>query len=377
MLALLCPGLEAAADDDLMNLSIEQLMSRKVVTASKTEQNFSDTASAVYVIHQNDIRRSGATAIPDVLRLVPGLQVARIDANKWAVSARGFNGRFANKLLVLVDGRTVYTPTFSGVYWEIQDLVPEDIDRIEVIRGPGASVWGANAVNGIINIITKHASDTEGKLVSLTAGNEYQNASLRYGGKLDEQAQYRVYAKYFRYDGFDDAAGNDAGDEWFLTRGGFRMDWTPSAEHNFMLEGEIYKGDIDQNFFVPSISTASGGARVLENGDAHGGSLLARWKYSHSLASRMTTQLYYEHFRRNDTFQNEDLNTLDLSFQHETAPAKSHELTWGLGYRLHVQNIENAALVGVSPTNRNLHLASAFLQDQIGLFDDRLLLTLG
>ncbi len=368
---------QVAAEAELTDLSIEELMSRKVITASKTEQTFSDTAAAVFVIHQNDIRRSGATNIPEALRMVPGLQVARVDANKWAISARGFNGRIANKLLVLIDGRTVYTPTFSGVYWEIQDVLLEDVDRIEVIRGPGASVWGANAVNGIINVITKNASETNGKLVSVTAGNEYQSAAVRYGNQFNKHGYYRVYGKYFRHDGFVDRHGDDAEDNWDMGRGGFRLDWTPSAENTFMVQGDVYNGDINQNFIVPSITAPSGGERVLETADAHGGSLLARWDYTHSLASRTSTQIYYEHFRRNDTFQNETLNTIDFDFQHELALAKAHEFTWGVGYRLHNEKFGNAQLVSVSPAKRNLHLFSAFLQDKISLFDDLVTLTIG
>lgn len=372
-----CSSTQVVAEADLTDLSIEQLMSRKVITASKTEQTFSDTAAAVFVIHQNDLRRSGATNVPEALRMVPGLQVARVDANKWAISARGFNGRFANKLLVLIDGRTVYTPTFSGVYWEIQDVLLEDVDRIEVIRGPGASVWGANAVNGIINVITKNASETNGKLVSLTAGNEYQSAALRYGNQFDEQGYYRVYGKYFRHDGFVDRNGDNAGDNWDMARGGLRLDWTASPANTLMIQGDVYNGDIDQNFIVPSLASVSGGERLLETADADGGSLLARWDYTHSLASRTSTQFYYEHFRRNDTFQNETLNTVDLDFQHELALAKNHEFTWGLGYRLHIEKFRDAEIVSVSPAKRNLHLASAFLQDQINLFDDLVTLTIG
>ncbi|MCK5831232.1 MAG: TonB-dependent receptor [Methylococcales bacterium] len=352
-------------------------MSRKVITASKTEQTFSDAAAGVFVIHQNDLRRSGATSIPEALRMVPGLQVARIDTNKWAISARGFNGRFANKLLVLIDGRAVYSPAFSGVYWEINDLMLEDVDRIEVIRGPGASVWGANAVNGIINVISKKSSETQGELVSVTAGNEYQSAAVRYGNKFDEQGHYRVYTKYFRHDGFVDRNGDDAEDDWDMFRGGFKVDWTPTSSNTLMLQGDVYTGDINQNFIVPSESSLTGGKRVLEEAGAYGGSFLGRWDYTHSLASRMSTQIYYEHLRRNGTFQNEALDTVDFDFQHELAVVKNHEVSWGLEYRLHIERFKDAEIVSVSPSKRNLHLISAFLQDQIGLFDNRLTVTIG
>ncbi|MGH8593247.1 MAG: TonB-dependent receptor plug domain-containing protein, partial [Gammaproteobacteria bacterium] len=369
---------QVVSGSDLTELSIEDLMEQKVTSVSKTEQTFSDTAAATFVITQDDLRRSGGSNIPEALRMVPGVQVARIDSNKWAITARGFNGRFANKLLVLIDGRTVYTPSFSGVYWETQDLVLEDIERIEVIRGPGASVWGANAVNGIINIITKHAEDTQGGLVSLTAGDEERViAGVRYGAPLGEQGSYRIYGKHFERDGLVDESGRDAGDDWDLTRGGFRVDWAPSASNVVMAQGDVYDGDIDQNFTVPSILSPTGGQRVLEGGDASGGSLLTRWEHLHSLASRVSVQFYYERFRRNDTFQNERRDTFDLDLQHELALTKRQEFIWGLGYRLSSDRITDAELVSVSPEERDLHLFSAFLQDRISLFDDHLELTVG
>jgi iron complex outermembrane receptor protein len=369
---------QEVSESDVTELSIEDLMEQKVTSVSKTEQAFSDTAAAVFVITQDDLRRSGVTNIPEALRMVPGVQVARIDSNKWAITARGFNGRFANKLLVLIDGRTVYTPSFSGVYWETQDLVLEDIERIEVIRGPGASVWGANAVNGIINVITKHAADTQSGLLSLTAGDEERViAGVRYGGPLGEQAYYRIYGKHFERDGLVDQSGRDAGDDWDLTRGGFRVDWAPSASDTVMAQGDIYDGDIEQNFVVPSISSPTGGQRILESGDARGGSLLARWEHVPSLASRVSLQFYYERFRRDDTFQNETRDTFDFDFQHELALTKAQEFIWGLGYRLSSDRITPAELVSVSPEERDLHLASGFFQHRIALFDDLLDLSFG
>ncbi|WP_246327630.1 TonB-dependent receptor plug domain-containing protein [Candidatus Competibacter phosphatis] len=226
---------------DLHPISIyEDLMQIKVVSATKVEQAVEDTASAVFVITQDDIRRSGVTGIPDALRLAPGVQVARIDANKWAITIRGFNGRFANKLLVLVDGRSIYTPAFAGVYWEIQDLLLEDIDRIEVIRGPGASLWGANAVNGVINIITKSARDTQ-SLISVTAGNPKNTiVGLRYSGQLGDSAHYRLYGKFLDQDGLLDAQGQDAEDDWRLGSGGFRLDWSPSDRDSFSMYGGLF-----------------------------------------------------------------------------------------------------------------------------------------
>jgi iron complex outermembrane recepter protein len=369
---------QAISESDLTEISIEGLMQQKVTSVSKTEQVFSDTAAAVFVITRDDLRRSGVTNIPEALRMVPGVNVARIDSNKWAISARGFNGRFANKLLVLINGRTVYTPSFSGVYWDTLDLILDDIERIEVIRGPGASIGGANAVNGIINIITKNAADTQGGLLSLTAGDEEKViAGGRYGMALGEQAYLRLYGKHVERDGLVDETGRGAGDDWDLTRGGFRADWAPSASDTVMAQGDVYHSNNLQNYVVPSLSSLTGGQRVLDDGIASGGRLLARWEHLQSLASRLSAQFYYARFRRNDTFKNERRDTFDFDFQHEIALTKMQELAWGLGYRLGSDRVTPATLVSVSPEERDLHLFSGFFLHRINLFDDRLHLSWG
>jgi len=211
--------------EDYFDMPLGELLTLEITSVSKKSQPISHAAAAVFVITPEDIRRSGVTSIPEALRMVPGVQVARIDANKWAISARGSNGRFSNKLLVLMDGRTVYTPLFAGVYWDVQDTVLDDIERIEVIRGPGAALWGANAVNGVINIITKSSADTRGGLFIAGAGNEEKGfATLRYGDTLGEAGHYRFYAKYFDRDGNRDAiTGEPTADDWDALRGGFRM----------------------------------------------------------------------------------------------------------------------------------------------------------
>jgi iron complex outermembrane receptor protein len=269
---LLLHGRETRADSgsgaDLSQLSIEELMNKEVTSVSKMSQRAFDSAAAVFVITQQDIRRSGVTSIAEALRMVPGMVVARIDANKWAVSARGFNSRFANKMLVLIDGRTVYTPAFSGTYWETLDPVLADIDRIEVIRGPGASLWGANAVNGIVNIITKDSQDTQGGLVNVTVGDEERGiVDLRYGTELAEHVYLRAYGKYSKRDGQLDISGEDAQDDWDLERGGFRADWRTFGSNIFMLQGDVYNTNRDQNFVLPSSSSPTGGERVLDSGD--------------------------------------------------------------------------------------------------------------
>src|ERR1700693_3139417 len=225
---------------DVTALSMEDLMNIQVTSVSKRTQKVADAAAAIFVITQEDLRRSGATSIPEALRLVPGLEVARIDENKWAIGSRGFNGRFDNKRLVLIDGRSVYTPLFSGVYWNIQDVMLEDVERIEVIRGPGATLWGANAVNGVINIITKPAKSTQSALAAAGGGTEtLGSGSVRYGGSLSKSTYYRAYAKYFNVaESTDLSTGRRAYDNWDALRGGFRTDWTPAGADSLTLQGD-------------------------------------------------------------------------------------------------------------------------------------------
>ena len=227
----------AVAQQDLTQLSLEDLMNTKVTSVSKKEQSLSRTASAISVITSADIRRSGATNIPDLLRMAPGVDVAQIDANTWAISVRGLNGRFSNEVLVMLDGRNVYTPTFGGAFWDVLDLPLEDIERIEVIRGPGATIWGANAVNGVINIITRKAAETRGGMVVAGAGNLDQGfGTVQYGGGLGKSTDYRVYTKYFNQDHMAGLTGQDGGDGWHLLRGGFRSDSRLSTKDTLMVK---------------------------------------------------------------------------------------------------------------------------------------------
>jgi iron complex outermembrane receptor protein len=380
------PTAGAAEREDLTQLSIEELMAVQVVSVARQAQPLLDAATAVFVITAEDIRRSGATSIPEALRLAPGIQVARIHANQWAVTARGFNGRFANKLLVLIDGRTVYTPTFSGVYWEVQDMLLEDIDRIEVIRGPGAALWGANAVNGVINILTKSAADTQGGLVSLTGGDEeHAIAGLRYGGKLGEHGHYRVFGKYLQRDGLVDREGEDAGDEWEQGRAGFRLDWEPSPRDAFTVQGDLYDGDLDQNLNKPAFIVPLGRDQppltVLEQDaiEVSGGHLQASWQHQRSADSRMKLQMYYQREKREETVVTEKRDTVDVDFQHSftVGEEKNRQITWGLGYRHTRDDFTTTELSAVSPTSRGLNLFSLFAQDQINLLDGQSELTLG
>ena len=252
-LPLLCsPLFGQEKPGDLTDLTLEELMSVTVTSASKRTEKLSETAAAMYVITQEDIRRSGANSIPEVLRMVPGMQVARIDGNKWAISARGFNGRFANKLLVLIDGRTVYSPLFSGVYWDAQDVLMEDVQRIEVIRGPGATLWGANAVNGVINIITKSANESQGGMISAGGGSkESPFGSARYGTQLDSNVFCKVYVKGFKVDNNITPTGTTSSDKWSMYRGGGSVDWNCSPNDLLTVQGDLYSGSTDHLLTLP------------------------------------------------------------------------------------------------------------------------------
>ena len=299
--AVSAADLVAAADNDrvsLAELSLDQLLQVSVFSASRKNQTLSDVSSAVFVINQEDIRHSGATTIPDLLRMVPGVQVAAIDGNSWAISIRGFNGTFANKLLVMIDGRSVYTPLFAGVFWDVQDTLLADVDRIEVIRGPGSTMWGANAVNGVVNIITKKAGDTNGTLLSgLYGSREHGTVSARYGAPVGENANYRLYVKHL--DRGDTAAGTPpVHDSEQLTRGGFRFDGARGDYLNLTLQGDIYGGAADKANTIPSFAPPFG-QTLPRSADLNGGNFLSRLDWLQSAASKASLQLYYDRTVRN------------------------------------------------------------------------------
>ncbi|MFO1423670.1 MAG: TonB-dependent receptor [Candidatus Competibacteraceae bacterium] len=374
----LLAGSAAATAPDLTGFSIEDLMQVKVVSAAKVEQALQDTASAVFVITADDIRRSGVTNVMEALRLAPGVEVARIDSSRWAITIRGFNGRFANKLLVLIDGRTVYNTQFSGVYWEIQDLFLPDIERIEVVRGPGGALWGANAVNGVINIITRNSKDTEGGLATLTAGNEERTiAGVRYGGKLGDSAQYRIYGQFTDRDGQTAAAtGGDAGDDWRMGRGGFRLDWAPSAQDKVAVQGDVYDGNFNQNYTLPTLAPPYVESQ-LSRAMASGGSVQARWERQDSATSGMGLQAYYQYAKRDDPLYVADSDTFDLDFQHNFALTDRQAIVWGLGYRRDSDQFTDTLFSSVKPSQLTTQLFSAFAQDQAELIPEQLRLTVG
>jgi len=366
-----------ASEEDILDLSLEDLLNVKITSVSKKAQSLSDAPAAIFVITSDDLRRSGSTCIPEALRMVPGINVARIDSNKWAVTSRGFNGRFANKLLVLIDGRTVYTPSFSGVYWEVQDTLLEDVERIEVIRGPGATLWGANAVNGVINIITKHAADTQGGLLALGGGNkERAFAGARYGMALGEGTYGRVYAKGFKRDEFVHLEGGDAGDDWDMLRCGFRVDSRLSGRDALTVQGDVYKGNINQTLELPTL-TAPFSQTFKDKADVEGWNVVAHWQHTLSPTSEFTLQMYYDRTDRDEEFEHEIRDTYDIDFQHRFAAGDRHDIIWGLGYRYTSDDFSNSLVLSMDPDSSSDELFSAFLQDEITLIKERLWLTLG
>ena len=362
---------------DLSALGLEELMEIEVTTVSKKEQKLFASPAAVYVITQEEIHRSGFTSIPEALRLAPGLQVARIDADKWAITARGFNGRFANKLLVLIDGRIVYTSLFSGVFWEVQDLLLEDVERIEVIRGPGATLWGANAVNGIINIITRHARDTRGILVQTGVGSEERGfASLRYGGRLGEDTSYRAYARYFDRGPFVDAAGDPTADAWSMWRGGFRLDRDDPGPDALTLIGDIYAGDLGQTMEkIPSPQPPYSLTFDFDS-DVAGASLLGRWRRALTADSNMSLGLFFDRSERRDVILDEVRHTMDVDFQHRFALGARQDAVWGAGYRLTSGRIDSTVFT-IDPPSRQVQIFSGFAQTEIEFPKKHLHLILG
>jgi iron complex outermembrane receptor protein len=363
--------------NSVADMSIEQLLNESITSVSKKETKLNDAPAAVTVITQEDIRRSGLNSVPELLRLVPGMEVARVSGSEWAVSARGFNNEFANKLLVLVDGRSVYTPSFGGVHWDSQDLVLEDLERIEVIRGPGATLWGANAVNGVINIITKSAKETQGWLVSTTGGTEDQpGTSVRYGVQVATNLYLRTYVKYFNRDSLVNSSGGDAADNWNAARGGLRLDWEPTQRNTFTLQGDYYNLRAGQT--VTDVSLGPPFSRQNDiTAQSYGGNLLGRWTHNNAEGSQFTFQSYYDFFEHQDGRNKEYRDTFDIDAQHHFALGQRNDVVYGAGYRFTSDRLPAAFFATLTPERRNDQIYSGFLQDEITLVHERLRLTLG
>jgi iron complex outermembrane receptor protein len=371
------PQEDQANGEPLKQLSLAELGNVEVTTASKEPEKIWKTSAAVFVLTQDDIRRSGATSIPEVLRLVPGVEVARINSNQWSVNIRGLGSGFSKAVLVLIDGRSVYTPLYAGVYWDVQNVLLDDVDRIEVIRGPGGTIWGSNAVNGVINIITKNAKDTRGTYASTRSGNVDQNNSgVRYGATHGNNLNYRAYAMGFgRAPEFHPDGDNY--DAWQLGQAGFRTDSQLTDRDTLTVQGDLYKGNVGQQVDIAYYSPP---AQLNLNGtqDVSGGNLLGRWRHELSNTSDVQVQVYYDRTYRLGPELGETRNTFDIDLIHHFVLTQRNEVIWGLGARWSPSDfIQTVATLNFTPHHEDDNIYSAFVQDQIAIVQNKLWLTLG
>jgi iron complex outermembrane recepter protein len=372
------PQLQLAPKADLASMSLEDLMNVHVTSVSKQDQKMSQVAAAIFVISQEDIRRSGATNIPDLLRMVPGMDVPQINANTWAVSSRGFNTQFVNKMLVLIDGRAVYTPLLGGVNWDTQDVPLEDIERIEVIRGPGGTLWGANAVNGVINVTTKKAADTQGGLIVGTGGTDGQaSGTAQYGGALGASANYRAFVSYLNHGSLRQLDSQDENDAWHLLHGGFRADKTISSKDSFNLQGDLYTGnegaDIEHIASIDPPIIEDLAVRV----GLSGGNILGRWNHNFSGRSDSSLQFYFDNYTRTGPSAHENGKTFDVDFNHHFVAGDRQDFVWGAGFRRTWDQTQGTIDQAFIPADKTLQLFDIFAQDTITLKPGRLFFTLG
>ena len=360
----------------LKQMSLEQLGNLQVTTASKEPEAIWKTSAAIYVITHDAIVRSGATSIPEALRMAPGVEVERIDSDKWSVGIRGFDSRLCRSVLVVIDGRTVYTTLLAGTYWEVQDTVMEDIDRIEVIRGPGGTIWGPNAVDGVINVITKNSSETQGTLVTARGGDVEQGTlTMRQGGKSGNLS-YRGYAKGFNRSPEFHPDGRNF-DGWHSVQGGFRMDWAESGQDGFTLQGDLYDTRAGESVvatsYTPPYSQVIDRPAVLS-----GGNILGRWKRVMGEGNDVQVQIYYDRTNRYEPNFADLRDTFDIDFMDRLRVGSRNELSWGLGARLsRGHNLQVVSGLTFEPAQRSDRLLSAFLQDEISIVDQKLSLSLG
>ena len=355
-----------AADLDLDQLAN---MDVKVTSASKKEESLSGAAAAIYVISSEDIRRSGLSSIPELLRMVPGMTVQHVNSHSWTVSARGYNQFPNEKMLVMIDGRSVYDPLYGGINWDEQEMPLDDIERIEVIRGPGGTLWGANAINGVINIITRSAQETPGLRLSTSSGHDegYQG-SVRYGGRIGEHLFYRVYEQSSYWDAFVDPSGNEMLNDWNLSQGGFRIDWKPSPKDTLTVEGRGYQGHIRDTAYIVSITGSIPDPYAVKGGDISG-------NWAHTFSARSSTKLsaYCDWSDRTDIqFAGEFLNTCGFGLQHDYTFSPRHSLIWGGDFRSTADNTRVTIYNHFIPPDRRLNFYSAFAQYEVAVVPDRL-----
>ncbi len=366
---LLCIGtpLFASEPDSLEQLkamSLESLMDVTVYSSGHKNQQLSDVSSATYVITKEDIRRSGSRTLPDLLRGVPGLHVANIDGHTWAISARGFNGVFSNKLLVMIDGRSIYTPLYSGVYWDTQDTFLHDIERIEIIRGPGATIWGANAVNGVINIITSDTIQTDSGYLATGIGSVDTNSQDIRFGQSGKQFAYRIYGKRLERDNFDhyNNSTSEAYDNLHNRQAGFRFDWDSKLNTKMTLQGDIFSNKANQLLTYDVVSLPL----LYEDVRSRGGNLMATWEIQESSTSQWTIKNYIDRFLREDGYFNQRRTTVDLRINNQRELNAQHEVVWGVEYRYSKDHLitSNEEAFTITPTSAAEELFSIYLQDE-------------
>jgi len=362
-----CAAADLPSTRELVDLSLEQLANLEVTSVSKKAERLADAAASIFVITADDIRRAGVTSLPEALRLAPNLQVAQTSSSGYNIRARGINTIAANKLLVLIDGRSVYTPLYSGVFWDVQDVMLEDVERIEVISGPGGTLWGVNAVNGVVNIITRSAAKTQGGLLAAGGGNRSSEGALRFGAALGGDGHYRVYAKYFDRDEGRTASGLVMGDRWYKGQAGFRADWERAGE-DLMVEGNAYRGTEGQ---------ARPGLAPLAAVPVEGVNLTTRWTRRLEGGSEATVQAYYDRTERTvaPTFA-EKLDIFDVQAQHSLHWDRVHSLVWGAQYRYSIDRVVNGDAIAFLPAHVNQKWGSLFAQGETNPRED-LRLTVG
>lgn len=379
LIGLMCVPCLAAAQsrDSIADVSLEDLMDVEVISASRREQPLHEIPSAVFVMTRDDIRRMGASTLAELMRGVPGLDVSRAGANRWAVSARGFNAQFANKMQVLVDGRSVYTPLFSGVYWDTLDIMPDDIERIEVIRGPGAAIWGANAVNGVVNIITRSAAETQGQMVTTSfGGDDRWTISGRSGGTVGSRGYYRLYGRHASHAGILDAQGYDANDPWRLHRGGGRVDYALDAQTQVMVQGDIYSAQVS-DVRVISVLTPPFQSHLSSDIRPAGGHVLARWTQRSAAETASTLVAYWDRMSRPGASLPERRSNLGVEWQRTFRSGGHHQWIVGTEYRRSQDEVGGSEIISLADPSRTDHYVTAFAQDEISMRSRPWRLTLG
>ena len=364
------------ADPELDAILAHDISELTITSAARRPQKLSETPAAIYVVTKEDIARTGVSAVPEVLRIVPGIQVAQVAANKWAISARGFDTTLSNKMLVLIDGRSTYTPVFSGTYWDDRAVPVSEVERIEVIRGPGASVWGANAVNGIINIITKSGKDEQGNYVTAKLGSEETSLTAGRGKEYKPGQYYRSYAQYFYNGATKQPSGADSEDAWYRAQAGFRLDGTTSNDDTYRLSMQGFGGGQD-NFQTVPMRAAPYSSSYSSDDTSLGATVSGSWDHAYSATSKGTLNASLDHYTRREEIADQHVSTLDLDWQRDTQTSPRNNFIWGAGYRNYLVDIEGSFAARVTKEHADYNLFSAFLQNEYALVPNELFLTLG